>query len=326
MDRGVLKKVAVLTVALLLGVSLAAHAWTWNPATGRWINEKRLPRETPQLQVEYARSLMLQGDLGKALRETSKFSDFYADTEWADENQFLRGEIRLAQGKYMDAANEFQQVVTAYPGSSLFEDVLAKQYEIGDRLFDQGQARLEKRWRLFRKRPFERAAKVYAMVVDNQPFTDAAAEAQYKIGLCHFTRKEYVEAAYEYQRVIEDYATSDWVDDASYGLAACYYRASLPPDYDQSPSQLAIDAIDEFGARYPQDARVSELEPKRVEMRERIAAQRLQTARFYEKRRKFMSAQLYYQVIVEQYPETLAAAEAKDWLSRQAGTEQTPVQ
>lgn len=307
---------AAWATALVLGVCLGARAqWTWTPQTGRWVNLKRLPKETPELQVEYARTLMLQGDYKKAIRETNKFMEYYRDSEYADENQFLRGEIRVAQRKYEAAVKEFQQVVANFPESDLFDDVIAREYEIGDRFYDRGQRNLARAWwRPFRKRPFRRAIDVYNTVIDNQPFTIAAAEAQYKVGLCHFALEEYLEAAYEYRRVVEDYATSDWVDEASYGLAMCYYEASLPPDYDQSSSQLAVNAIDDFRRRYPVDARLPELETKRREMRERIATQRLKTAQFYEKRRKFEAARICYEVVVNQFSETAAAEQARNWL------------
>jgi outer membrane assembly lipoprotein YfiO len=312
-DRSALR----ITLALCAAIAYAgaAHAqWTWTPQSGRFIQMDRLPKETPELQIEFARSLMLEGKYKQAYRETNKFSDFYPKSELADQNQFLRGEIRYAQGEYLTAAKEFQQVVANYPESTLFEKVIEQQYKIGDTFYDTGVKRLDDRWRLFRKRPFKRAIQVYTMVIDNQPFTDSAAQAQYKIGLCHYTRKEYDEAAFEYRKVIENYSQSDWVDEASYGLAQCYYESSLPPDYDQGPSQLTINAIDDFKVRFPSDTRVAELDTKRQEMNERIATQRLQTAKFYERRREFKAARISYEVVVEQFAGTPAASEAKQWL------------
>jgi len=309
-----LKVAAVM--AVLLGIASTAEAqWTWTPQTGRWINIKRLPKETAELQIEHARSLMIQGEFGEAIDETEKFSKYYGDSELADENQYLRGEIRLAQGKLVDASREFQLVVSNYSDSALYDSVIEKQYEIGDRLYQQGEERLTKKWRFGRKRPFKRAIDVYSMVINNQPFTDAAAEAQYKVGLCHHTRKEYVEAAHEYRRVIEDYSTSEWVDEACMSLADCYYDASRPPEYDQEPSQLAIDAIDEFKHRYPSDERVAGLDEKRAEMRENIAGQRLSTAQFYEKRRNFNAARVYYEMLAGEFPDTTSGESAKAWLA-----------
>lgn len=303
-----------LIVVMIAGAGAASAQWIWTPQIGRFINIDRLPKETPELQVEYARSLLLQGDHKKAYRETAKFADFYGDSDFADENQFLRGEIRMAQGKYLDAAKEFQQVAANYPESDLYDQVIEKQYDIGDMYYDLGLKRQDKRWRPMRKKPFKRAIEVYGMVIENEPFTAKAAEAQYKIGLCHHTRQEYMEAAYEYRRVMEFYPASDWVDEANYGLAKCYYDSSLPPDYDQTPSQLAITAVDDFKIRFPADERNTELGELRNEMRERIAQQRLNTARFYEKRQKYEAARISYEVVVEQFPETSAAGDALKWL------------
>ncbi|MCK5861362.1 MAG: outer membrane protein assembly factor BamD, partial [Candidatus Hydrogenedentes bacterium] len=219
----------------------------------------------------------------------------------------------------MSAAKYFQQLIATHPDTGRYHDAITKQYEVGDLYYAKGEHLAEKRFRLFRKRPFKRAAEVYTMVVDNQPFTPEAAEAQYKVGLCHYARKEYIDAAFEYQRVIEDYAASDWVNDASYGLARCYYKASLPPAYDQTPSQLTIASIDDFAARYPDDERGPELQEQRVKMRESIAQQRLKTAHFYEKRREFPAAKLYYEILVDDFSDTSASEEAVIWLAEHNG-------
>lgn len=306
----------VALVAAALSCLPAYAEWTWTPQTGRWINVKRLPKETAELQVEYARSLMLEGEFKKAMQETEKFTDYYADTEYADKNQFLRGEIRMAQGKPLDAAREFQQVVAKYPNSALYDEVIKMQYQIGDQLYTDGQKQVKKFWALGPKRPYKRAGEVYSMVIANQPFTDAAAEAQYKVGLCRHTRKQYIEASFEYKRVIEDYSTSPWVDDAAAGLANCYYDSALPSGYDQQPSRLAVSAIDEFKERFPGDARNSELAEKKSEMQESIAEQRLKTAQFYEKRRNFDSARIYYGIVAKEFAGTAAAEKANEWLEQ----------
>lgn len=319
-----------LLVVLVAGLAIVAPSlceaqFVWTPETGRFINMKRLPKETAELQVEYARTLLVQGNPKGALSETTKFSEFYADSEYADENQFLRGEIRLSQGSHMDAAKEFQQVIANYPDSELFNQVIDRQYEVGDTLFRIGEEKAadsdKRKWyklglkiSLFGNRPFKRAIDVFEMVIENEPFTDAAAQAQYKIGLSHFAREEYIEAAFEYRSVIEDYPDSSWVDDASFGLAQTYRRASLEPFYDQAPSELAIDATEEFFARYPGDERGEELAGLKEEMREKIAEQRMLSARFYEKRRMENSARIYYEVVAEEFSNTYAALEAKRWL------------
>lgn len=320
-----LSRALLMAMVLWLGILGTAEAqWTWSPQTRRFINLKRMPKESAELQMEHARTLFIQGEYRDALTETNKFEAFYKESDFSDDNQFLRAEIFLAQGKLMRAARTFQQVLSTYPDTELYEDAIKKQYEIGDRLYEQGQKKMKKRITLFRKRPLKQAIDVYSMVVDNQPFTAEAAEAQYKVGLCHFTRKEYIEAAFEYRRVVEEYSDSDWVDEAQYDLAKTYYTMSRPADYDQTPSQLAIDQIDNFLVRYPGDDRVEDLKAKRLEMSNEIAMQRLNSAKFYEKRREFDAARLYYALVVEKFPGTPAAEQAQTWLAQnsQAGVAQ----
>lgn len=308
----------VLAIAVFAIMPVAHGQWLWTPQTGRFIDIDRQPKETPELQVEFARSLLIEKRYKAALRETNKFEDFYGDSEYADENQFLRGEIFQAQGSLRKAANEYQLVWSNYPDSDRLQDVIDRQYEIADQYYDAGVAKQDKKWTMFRERPFKRAIDMYNLVISNERLTDKAAQARYRIGECYFARKEYLDAALEYRRVLEEYPGSDWVDEASYSLAMTYYNSSLPPAYDQAPSQLAIDAIDEFKVRFPADERNNDLAGKRDEMRESIAEQRLLTAQFYERRRRFEAALISYQVVVDQYAGTSAAVKAQDWLDQNA--------
>lgn len=320
------RRIVGLSVLFLFAGSLCAQAqWTYTPQIGRFINIKRLPRETPELQVEHARYLMVEGNYSAALSETEKFTDFYGDSDAADENQFVRGEIRFAQEEYLKSAQEFQQVLVNYPDTELHDRAIERQYDAGDTLFAKGQRRMDEKKSIslspFRKKPFKRAIEVYTLVIDNQPFTDEAAQAQYKIGLCNYTLGDYQSAAREYKTVIEDYSDSEWVIEATYGMATCYGEAALSSEYDQSDGQRAIDLAKEFEALYPEDPRVGELNEIAEVMTERIAEQRLLNAQFYEIRREMYSARIYYETVTSQFAGTEAAKKAQVWLD-----ENPPVQ
>jgi len=317
------------TLAVFLAAGAACAQWTWTPETGRFVNMSNLPKETPELQVEYSRSLLVGGQYKQAFDETDKFNEFYGESEFADDNQYLRGEIKFSDGKYVTAAKEFQAVIAKYPESPLYEDVIRKQYEIGDDLFARGEKRMAtrtsrmlQRSQYLRKlnfmanRPFKQAIDVYTMVIENQPFTPEAAEAQYKIGKCNFARQQYLDAGFEYRRVIEDYADSEWVREASFDLTRCYEEAALDPDYDQAPAQLAMDSIAEFKRRFPDDARVADRETVSSKMRESIAEQRFRTARHYEKRLDLDAARIYYEIAAREFSGTEASQKAAEWLDK----------
>jgi outer membrane protein assembly factor BamD (BamD/ComL family) len=317
----------LLGVGLVLISGSAIAEWTWTPETGRLVNLDRMPKETPELQVEFARGLLVGKKYEKAFNETDKFIKFYPDTDWSDDNQKLRGDIRLADGEYTKAADEYQLVITGYPDSPLYNSVIQQQYVVGNTLYSEGQKRVEKvdnasSWNIYRKlrfnkyRPLKKAIEVYTMVIDNQPFTDTASEAQYKVGLCHFTRGEYLESAFEYRRVLEDYGQSEWVQEALFSLIQAYDHASRPAEYDQAPSQLTIDTINQYKRQYPSDTRIAEMDEVVDKLNSRIAEQHLFTAKHYEKRGHKLAARMSYERVVEEYANTLAAEDAQKWLAK----------
>jgi TolA-binding protein len=120
----------------------------------------------------------------------------------------------MAMGKWLEAAKEFQKLISSYPDSKLYEQAIRKQFEIGISYMRRVNKKGASSCPFLEGSRMKHAIEVYGMVVSNQPFMPGSAEAQYKIGLCHHARKEYIEAAYEYRRVIENYPQSDWVDDA----------------------------------------------------------------------------------------------------------------
>lgn len=319
----------LMTLAVIFAASAVSAQWTWTPETGRFVNMSNLPKETPELQVEYTRSLLVGGQYDLAFEETDKFNEFYGDSDFADENQYLRGEIKLADEKFVPAAKEFQAVISKYPESDLYDNVIQKQYEIGDSLFARGEKRMNtktartlqgsrylRRLNFMANRPFKKAVDVYTMVIENQPFTPEAAQAQYKIGKCYFARQEYLDAGFEYRRVIEEYPDSEWVREASFDLTRCYEEAALDPDYDQAPAQLAMDSIAEFKRRFPEDARVSAREEVSGKMHENIAEQRYRTARHYERRQDLDAARIYYEITAFEFSGTLASGKALEWIAQ----------
>jgi hypothetical protein len=52
-----------------------------------------------------------------------------------------------------------------------------------------------------------------------------------------------------------------------------------------------------------------------------MAEQKLETAKFYEKRREFDAARLTYTVVVDQFADTEVAAVAKQWLDENPAVE-----
>ncbi len=318
LNRRELRMSLVVAVVILAHAGAANAVWVWTPETGRWINPKSQPKETPEAQLEYASQLRLAGEYEEALDEYQKFFRFYPDSALCPQAQFQIGELYEARGDYERASKEYQKVVSNWRASELFDRVVEKQYEIADRFYREEMAR-RRRFRLFRGRYLRRAIRIYEQLIENAPFGPAAAEAQYKIAECHFASGQYLEATYEYQKVLDEYPSTEWAGQAMYGLGMCYYKQALPAEYDQTIARKAVEQFQLFKGLYPDDPKAEEAAERIAELREEMARQQLVVASFYEKMQKPDSARVYYRTVAAKYPGTRAAGVAREKLEAAAG-------
>lgn len=299
---------------LVLFCAGADAALIWTPQTGRWIDPRRQPKETPALQFQYAEELLANGDTEKAINEYNKVLRYFPDSNYCDLAQYSIGRALEAQGSYEEAVEEYQKVIDDYPNTQLFGHVLDKQRSIADHFFDLGVQR-EERFTLFRGSNFDKAIETYRKVIDNQPFTELSAEAQYRIGLCYTKLELYDEASVEYQKVIDFYPASKWTMEAAYGCAECKFFQSLPCEYDKTAAEEAIEKFSYFLRAYPESSRAEEARAKLEQLQETAAEHEYQIGLFYHHNMKYDSARLYFDSIVREYPETQCASKARETLS-----------
>lgn len=305
----------LLALAFLLATACTdAYAqWTWTPEVGRWINPRRQPRETAALQFQYAQQLLADGETEKAIDEYKKVLRYFPDSTYCDLAQYSIGRALDAQGDYEDAVEAYQKVIDEYPNTKLFDNVLEKQRSIADRFFQLGVERQEK-FILIRGSNFEKAIDTYRKIIDNQPFTESAAEAQYRIGLSYFKMELYDEAGAEFQKLIDYYPTSDWTVEAAFGTASCRYCQALPHEYDQTAVEEAISKFRYFLRSFPDSSRADEAREKIRELQEIAAEHEFQVAMYYHQKMRYESARLYFDSIVREYPETKWAKKASEKL------------
>jgi len=294
--------------------STSAYAeWTWTPEVGRWINARRQPRETAALQFQFAEGLLAEGDTEKAITEYEKVLRYFSDSNYCDLAQYSVGRAFEAQEDYKEAVDAYQKVIDEYPNTRLFDNVLEKQRNIADRFFELGVERQES-FTLLRGSHFNRAIETYRKVIDNQPFTEFAAEAQYRIGLSYFKMELYDEAGVEFQKLIDYYPTSQWTAEAAFGAASCRHCQALPHEYDKTAGEDSISKFRYFLKKFPDSSRAEEAREKIRDLREIAAEHEFNVAMYYHQKMRYESARLYLDSIVREYPETKWAEKASERL------------
>jgi outer membrane assembly lipoprotein YfiO len=308
----------VWTVAAVLLVMACAEvvdaAWIWTPQAGRWINPRRQPRETAALQFQYAEELLAGGEAEKAAQEYEKVLRYFPDSTYCDLAQYSVGRALEAQEEYEKAVEEYQKVIDNYPNTQLFGHVLEKQRKIADHFFNLGVER-EERFILFRGSNFDKAIKTYQKVIQNQPFSEVSAEAQYRIGLCYMKLELYDQASAEFEKVVDYYPSSKWTAEAAFGASDCKFLQALPSRYDKTAAVDAIEKFHYFLKTYPDSSRADEARDKMTQLKEIVAEHEYNIGMYYHSNMQFNSARFYFDSVVQEYPETQCASKCRDILS-----------
>jgi outer membrane protein assembly factor BamD len=148
------------------------------------------------------------------------------------------------------------------------------------------------------------AQRIFDLIRLQYPTTQYADDAQYYLGEISFRRKEFIMAAFNYGMVRRSYPASELNKPALFKTAMSYYELAPPADRDQEYTRKAIGSFSEFQAIYPNDSLATEAGNKIMELRNRLAERELLTAQLYRKLYANKSALIYYETIIDEYPDT----------------------
>lgn len=293
-----------------LAVSSAYPFWIWTPKTGKWVNPKNVAKDNPKAQFEYALSFYNEKKLDDASREFKKLLKEYPKSFEASESQYYLGLIEEKRENLYEAYQAYQRVIDKYPFSERIKEIIEKEYAIAEK-FMSGQ----KRKVLGMTLPVENPAiEVFSKVVDNSTYGPLAPKAQYKLGLVLKGLQRYYEAEDAFNKVISNYPDSEWVEPAKFQIASCRSAVSRSSDYDQGATGEAKQKFEEFVREHPDAVLSQEAEGNIAKLKEKEAEASFNTARFYEKQKAYQAAKIYYDNVVNNYPESAWTAKALERL------------
>ncbi|UCC95130.1 MAG: outer membrane protein assembly factor BamD [Candidatus Omnitrophota bacterium] len=304
-----MKKTTIIFIFLLLSANFDAYAfWIWSPKTKKWKNPQYSALATPYLQYREALKHFENKDYKKAYKEFKKLLIHYPDAKKAAEAQYYLGLCLEELGKPYDAFLEYQKVIDSYPNSTHINEVVERQYHIGEHFLN----RSPKRWLGVSYYDFvdHPAIEIFTRIVEKTPYSPYASKAQYKLGLLFLKLGRYEEARDAFQKVTDSYPDSQWAIPAKYQLAITIAKIFPGEDYDSSPIEEAQKRLDEFIQAHP-DAEISSVAEEQLDtLRNKEAKKNFEIAEFYARQQKFNAARIYYEVVVKNYPESQYAQEA----------------
>jgi len=292
--------------------SEAMAYWIWTPQTGKWVNPKYAVKDSPQEQLEWAMSLYMEKNYDGAIREFRKLIRYYPNSPQACEAQYFIGRAYEEIGKFYEAFKAYQKVIDVYPYTQKVEEVIEREYRIGDLYFTGHK---ENFLGVSLVSPLERALEIFEKVVDNAPYGKYAAVSQYKIGLILGKLGRYEEAKQAFLKLEKNYPDSEFAKEAKYQIGLLGYKISPKSSYTQEETDASIKEVEEFLKTNPDSSLKEEAQKILDDLRNKKGESLFKIAQFYERQKKFDSAVLYYEEIVNNYSDTEWAPKALERIS-----------
>lgn len=177
-------------------------------------------------------------------------------------------------------------------------------YQTNDALYAAGVEQ-------FRARHWDNAVAVFERLTLQLPARDTLLpRAHWFLGQAHKERDEPLLAAQSFVRLVESFPADSLADDALYEAAYGYQQMWRKPELDPQYGETAVGTYQTLVAAYPDSPRVADAEREIARLHEWMARRDFETADYYERRRAYDSAIIYYQDVIEQYPATPTARRA----------------
>jgi outer membrane assembly lipoprotein YfiO len=130
------------------------------------------------------------------------------------------------------------------------------------------------------------------------------------LGESYLRIREWSEAQSQFERLLRDYPESDSAAAASYRLGEALWGQSRGPAFDQEYTQKALDQWESYMRGYPGHWQNGEAGRRRQLARERLADKLDRAGSLYLKLHRSGPARVYFQRVLDEYPDTAIAANA----------------
>jgi outer membrane protein assembly factor BamD (BamD/ComL family) len=265
------------------------EGWTYEKPgeTGDW--QKTRAKD----QLEVAQKAFEADNHKLAMKAAQRTVNIWPLSDYAPEAQYLIGRCYEAEGQDQKAFTHYQRLLEKYPKIDKYNEVLQRQYEIANRFLDGQWGKL---WSYI---PFpqssDKTADMFEKVVKNGPYSDFGPKAQMNIGAVREKQEDYPSAVKAYERAADRYADRELVaSDALFRAGLAYQRQARTAEYDQTVASKAISTFDDFSTLHPNDNRMPEVQLRIQSLKTEQARGAFETAKFYEKRKKWAAAKIYY--------------------------------
>ncbi|MCF6158235.1 MAG: outer membrane protein assembly factor BamD [wastewater metagenome] len=272
--------------------------WVWNKETG-WIEPPSEAVTTVEQQYKYALSLLVERKYINAIKEFKAIIKNNPASEFAEISQINIGRAYFLNGDYKRALKSYDEVLQKYPGTKRAQEVLERKFEVGVAQMEKDELA---------------AIRIFEKIIEKHPLGPLAPDAQVKIADSYFQHGQYEEALDAYEKFLENYPKNEWVPYVQYRipLTKVYHEKQQERNYGLLVS--AREGFEEYLISNPHGVYAGDAERMIEEIRVIEAEREFNVGEFYLRVKKPLSAAMYFEFVIQDYPGTVWAEKAEERL------------
>jgi len=261
----------------------------------------------------------------EAAKQFATAADRWPDSTLEEDALFWRAESLFFADHYSAAHNAYEKLLKKYEYSRHLDKAVAREFAIG-RYWERFNA-AEPHWPMTpnffdNTRPlfdtWGHSVKAYEHVRMNDPTGPLADDALMAGANAYFIHGRYEDAAINYDLLRKEYPKSEHQKNAHLLGLESKQRMYQGPLYDGTPlkdaSEIADQTLIRFGPTLGADR--DQVIGAKNRIVEQQAQRSMAVAEYYEKNRYYGSARYYYNHVLEEFPQTGAAVQAKERLEQ----------
>lgn len=281
-----------------------------DPQSDEWVDEAPPAVAGPSDELGQARGYLAEGQPAKAQRLLTRWVKSGGDDERYYEGVFLLGETHFELRDFWKAATQYTTVAENTSGE-LFQSANQRCVDVA-RAFLSGQKRIV--WRILRLPAYDEGVELLDRVWERVPGSRLGELALKLKADFYFNRGDVDLAQDEYANLAQQYPSGRYVQFAMLRTAVAAEAAFPGIRFDDRPLVEAEERYRQLQATFPGYAEREGVGQRLEGIRQQRAEKDYDIARWYERTRQPAAAEFYYRRILQDWPGTLAAAEARSRL------------
>ena len=307
----------LLASTLLQSRSFGSETWRLGAENNTW--QQLSQSEDDQLAQDIAKLKQLVTDGSKSVLDNTidSFKAQHPSITGEDFDAYMEGEKLFAQKKWTKAVRAYDDFLNRFPHSTFYDAAIERQLSIAIAYLNG-----EKRTALWvlKLSGFDDGVKVAHGIADRLGDTDTALRALIEVANAYANKKEYVEAYETWTEISSRWATGEVGERALIERAYMQHSAYNGANYDSTGLTSALSFYEKYKSIHPELAFTKNVDQKVHYADEQLAHKEFNIAEYYSRTDKPKAAKMYYNYVVEKWPDSAAAKAATARLNENSVT------